>query len=499
MIVHRSVCLCAALLLAVMTGGLAPTGPAAAQHRGVTVEAASPVLEQLDLGRAYALIIGNNQYRNLPVLQTAVSDAAAVAELLRSRYEFSDVRLLLNATRADILNALNRYRRDLEPEDRLLIYYAGHGHLDREAEQGYWLPVDADQDLIVNWISNASITDFAKAMVARHVMIVADSCYSGALTRSGDTDVRSAPGGDRLAWLTRVAARRARTALVSGGLEPVVDGGRNGHSVFAGAFLSVLRENKDLLDGQSLFDRLKGRVVASAEQTPSYRNIRHAYHEGGDFIFAPKVEPAGRSTSRVEAAPQPCMLAWQAISGSRERLDFEVFLRAFPNCPMAPFAEARLAGLKPEERVAAVAAPERQGAAIKPGPTPQTRPAPQRQQIAKLSEEPASVEGRWKGVFKFTADRGRTFSFVAEFDVNNGRIGEWLDASNVEGWTRGPADGWKLDMTVDPSGKIVNGRLWTADSFYNYGLAGTLRRATGNREGSYSTTSWTVEVTSTRE
>lgn len=343
---HRAAGLLALVLLLV-------AGPLLAQTRGVTVQAAGPSANAIELGSAYALIIGNNQYRHLPVLQTAVSDAAAVAELLRTRYDFTDVELLLNATRAEILSALNRYRRDLEPDDRLLIYYAGHGQLDREAERGYWLPIDAAQDNDIDWISNARITDLLKAMLARHVMVVADSCYSGALTRSVEAQPR--PASDRQAWLSRMAASRARTALVSGGLEPVVDGGRNGHSVFASAFLDVLRENDDFLDGQSLFDRLKGRVVVNAAQTPAYGNVRFAYHEGGDFIFAPRGGSASTSRTGSDAEPAaadrsgtPCLLVWQGIADSERRSDYEAFLRAYPDCPMVPIARARLANLPPD-------------------------------------------------------------------------------------------------------------------------------------------------------
>ena len=157
-------------------------------------------------------------------------------------------------------------------------------HLDRQAERGYWLPVDAEEDDNTNWISNAHISDTLKAMAAHRVLIIADSCFSGSLTRGAELGVREPRNAD---WLARIAAKRSRTVLASGGLEPVVDGGRNGHSVFASALLEVLRENDSIMDGQTLFDRLKGRVVVNAEQTPSYGDIRLAYHEGGDFILLP--------------------------------------------------------------------------------------------------------------------------------------------------------------------------------------------------------------------
>jgi len=82
--------------------------------------------------------------------------------------------------------------------------------------------------------------------------------------------------------------KRARTALVSGGLEPVADSGREGHSVFANAFLAALRANPDVMDGQALYDAIKRPVVLNADQTPQYSDIRRAGHDGGDFIFVRK-------------------------------------------------------------------------------------------------------------------------------------------------------------------------------------------------------------------
>jgi ankyrin repeat protein/uncharacterized caspase-like protein len=237
----------------------------------------------IDFGRYEALVIGVNNYTDLRPLQTAVNDAIAVAQLLDHMYGFT-VTLLTNATRAEIISALDSLRMRLGERDNLLIYYAGHGVLDTGEGRGYWLPVNARQDSRVHWLSNTTITDALKAMPARHVLVVADSCYAGALMR-GIEVVEQQRHSDREAYVARLIEKRSRTVLTSGGLEPVLDSGGGQHSVFAKAFLTVLQENADILEGQQLFSALRRPVMVNSAQTPEYSDIRYAGHEGGDFLF----------------------------------------------------------------------------------------------------------------------------------------------------------------------------------------------------------------------
>lgn len=252
------------------------------------------VRKAADFGQYHALVIGNEEYLNLPKLKTAKADANAVAEVLRDRYGFK-VTLIRDATRYDILSALNGMRAQLTDEDNLLVYYAGHGELDKVNMRGQWLPVDAERDSTANWISNVAITDILNSMNARHVMVVSDSCYSGALTRSSLATLDAGLSDDkRAAWLAALASKRSRTALTSGGLAPVLDAGGGGHSVFAGAFLDVLGSNTNVLEGQRLFQELSARVTYAArnyqfEQLPQYAPIKFAGHEAGDFFLVPNL------------------------------------------------------------------------------------------------------------------------------------------------------------------------------------------------------------------
>jgi hypothetical protein len=246
-----------------------------------------------ELGTYHALVIGNNDYRLLRPLRTAVFDAQEVAKVLQEQYGFS-VTLLLNANRYEILSALNALRARLGENDNLLIYYAGHGTLDRVNQRGHWLPIDAEPGSPANWISNISVTDILNATAVHQLLVVADSCYSGAMTRSAVPRLDGALDPQaRVQAITSMARKRSRLLLTSGGVEPVVDTAGGPHSPFAQSFLEILRANHGVLPAQELFRRLQVQVMTTVKgldvrQVPEYAPIRFAGHEAGDFFFARK-------------------------------------------------------------------------------------------------------------------------------------------------------------------------------------------------------------------
>lgn len=249
--------------------------------------------DNLKLGQYYALVIGNNNYKNFSKLQTAVSDAKETAALLKNKYGYQTT-LLLNANRYTLLSELNRLRSELTEKDNLLVYYAGHGELDRLNQRGYWLPIDAERTNTANWISNVAISDIFNATAAKHVMVVADSCYAGTLSSSSVArSTLDMPPEAHAEWVKVMAKTRARTVLTSGGVAPVLDGGGGNHSVFANAFLEVLRDNKGLLEGYGLYrqvlEKMRTRSMAvEIDQVPDYAPIKHAGHEAGEFFFSSK-------------------------------------------------------------------------------------------------------------------------------------------------------------------------------------------------------------------
>jgi tetratricopeptide (TPR) repeat protein len=287
------------------TQPVAPTRPAAspvvapvakdtqesAPRRGLAPEEglqAQPAMQPV--GRYFALVIGINDYTYAPKLKTAVKDSEDVASLLRQQYGF-ETRVLTNATREQIIHALSDYRRTLKENANLLVYYAGHGFYDKDADKTYWLPADAEMHDTTNWIIADEITTDIKVIPARHILIISDSCYSGGITRSVDLAFTPQEQGR---YLEKMMAGKSRTLMSSGGLEPVSDEGGGGHSVFAGALLRGLSAEEDTtFSAESLFEEfIRVSVAGQSEQTPQYNVIRNSGHDSGDFVFI-RAHPKG--------------------------------------------------------------------------------------------------------------------------------------------------------------------------------------------------------------
>ena len=110
-------------------------------------------------------------------------------------------------------------------------------------------------------------------------MVVADSCYSGTLTRGIKIEKRVTD------YVREVVGKKARIVMSSGGLEPVEDGGTGNNSPFASALLKALTRSGEVLTATSLFKQIQRPVQLNADQTPVFADIRKAGHDGGDFLF----------------------------------------------------------------------------------------------------------------------------------------------------------------------------------------------------------------------
>lgn len=256
-------------------------------QRGV-VDATSQPLAAKAPAQYYALVIGINDYKKVHKLQTPIADATEIERILKKYYGFRTT-LLKDATRDQIRTSLNWYRRNLSPNSNLLIYYAGHGILD--SGEAYWVPVDGSADDNIEWISADDITTAVRSIPAKHVLVISDSCYSGAIIADDGTTRslgRVMTPRDQVAYLARLDGAKSRNWMASGTKEPVADDGAPGHSIFAAALIQGLTQTKEdqFGAGDLFWGYVRRRVAGHSTQLPQYGLIRNSGDDMGDFIFS---------------------------------------------------------------------------------------------------------------------------------------------------------------------------------------------------------------------
>ncbi len=102
-----------------------------AQNRGIgLVQPNRPEFSNF-YDHSYALVIGINKYDNVERLKYATNDAKSIASMLQTNFGFDPdkISLLLDskADRGSIMRAFDRLRRDSKNDDRVFVFFAGHG------------------------------------------------------------------------------------------------------------------------------------------------------------------------------------------------------------------------------------------------------------------------------------------------------------------------------------------------------------------------------------
>jgi formylglycine-generating enzyme required for sulfatase activity len=243
---------------------------------------------------SYALVIGISDYtEGWPKLPGVKSDVKAVKEVLQ-KIGFKVI-FLEDPDRRELEDALKNFVLDygLAPENRLLIYYAGHGYThkpnyasdDPEEWMGYLVARDAPiaNNNLANFFKNSltmrTIENTALSIESKHAIFIFDSCFSGSifgLSRGIPQDIQ-----ERI-------ARPVRQFITSGTADQVVPD----ISIFRRQFISALEGEADrnqdgYVTGSELGLFLEETVtnLSRRSQTPRYGKILNRFLNKGDYVF----------------------------------------------------------------------------------------------------------------------------------------------------------------------------------------------------------------------
>jgi len=262
-----------------------------------------------------ALVVGINNYANASPLSYAVSDASEVRRILTDELGFPSENITYltdaEATKSAILKAYLRFAsEDIDIDERLLVFYAGHGHTKTgsRGEIGYLVPFDANPSDLSTLIRWDDLTRNAELIRSKHILFIMDACYGGlALTRNLQ------PGSMR--FLKDMMLRQSRQVLTAGKADEVVadsGGPIPNHSVFTGHLIEGLlgkaATTEGIITASGLMAYVYGKVAndKNSNQTPHY-----GYFDGdGDFIInAPNLSelerPDDKDIDRLITVPYP--------------------------------------------------------------------------------------------------------------------------------------------------------------------------------------------------
>ena len=233
--------------------------------------------------KSWFLGIGIDQYKNFEPLTNAVRGLNELKKVLTKDYDIDDdcIVTLTNkqATKENIIDTFDDLGNRINPGDKLLIYYSGHGHLNSKLDLGYWTPVDAKPKKASSFIPNSTVRDYIKSIKAKHILLISDSCFSGSFFMQGA--FRSSRALNELDNLA------SRWAICSGRHdEKVYDGIPGENSPFTQSLLNFLRNNSsDCINISKLSDHVIEETAANYEQLPDGRPMFGVGHQGGQYIF----------------------------------------------------------------------------------------------------------------------------------------------------------------------------------------------------------------------
>lgn len=254
----------------------APIAPVGAGQKPATTE------------RRVALVVGNSKYRSVPVLPNPGQDAAAIADTLRA-VGFQDVRLVTDATRDSLVEALKSFADAADGADWAVIYYAGHGM--EMAGENYLVPVDAklatDRDVAFEAVALTQVMGATEGAHKLHLVIL-DACRDNPFANQIKRTVASRSIGRGLAQvepdsgtLVVYAAKHGQVAL----------DGDGAHSPFVTALIKRMQTPR--IEIRKLFDLVRDDVMAATDrrQQPfSYGSVPGSE----DFYFVSASQNAAR-------------------------------------------------------------------------------------------------------------------------------------------------------------------------------------------------------------
>ena len=251
-------------------------------------------------GKNYLLAIAIDAYSEedgISKLSNCVKDAKDLKEVLQQRFGFLEENTITifdqEATLENINTQLDKLTSRVTPNDKIIVYFSGHGFYKKHLKEGYLIPVDGRKGASWGYLSNANFLTYIRSIDSFHTFLIIDSCFSGSLFATKDIEY---------AYSDRSNMFPSRWGLTAGQIEKVSDGYHGENSPFANSIITFLKTtDKRKIPVSELIQYVKTTTARNSGQTPMGGAMSNMEDKGGEFVFhltengtVPLKEPLGK-------------------------------------------------------------------------------------------------------------------------------------------------------------------------------------------------------------
>ena len=384
-----------------------------------------------------ALVIGINNYLEIPKLEKAVGDAQAIGQTLSSLgYQ---VTTALDMDRRGLNLALSKLYASVEPGDTVLVHYSGHGV--QIENDNYLLPADvpAPTDGNAELLKSESLrlltlieTLGQKGAGAR--ILIIDACRDNPFATGGKRSI----GGTR--GLANVATDKGTFIMYSAGagqaaLDRLGESDVTTTSVYTRVLLSRLKDPtiklRDL--AASVRDEVEkmGKSVGHDQRPAYYDDLPADFSLAPSSGVTPKTDPVVSSPPVVEPPKQTnydeARQAWDAVKDQTSPAPFEMVAARYPGTLYGDLASARAKELRDAQK-------QKEKQKVKPTPPPATETEVVAVEPPKQKPKPAptrSANLRWAVILgSFPKSQASAARSRMKSARNNGFDAVLIDTSN---------------------------------------------------------------------
>ncbi len=342
------------------------------------------------LAARHALLIGNDSYQAVPVLQNARADADAMSQALRKAgYQ---VVVAHDRTLKQMKDDVRQFKAKVRGGDEVVVFYSGHGV--QIEGMNYLLPVDVRADsadqVKDDGLALSKLLDDLRAQKPAFTLAVVDACRDNPFTSTG-----RAIGGR---GLTGVAGASGQMVIYSAGegqqaLDRLGDADPVRNGVFTRVFIKEMESPGVPID--QVARRVREQVNALA-QSVKHEQVPAIYDQviGQFFFYQPQAQVPAPSVKVAQNDPEAEnveLLFWESVKDSRDVEELKAYLEKYPNGNFSGLAKARIRSIEQKSGTLAAQREAERIAAEK--------------EKQRLAEEQAKVEAAQREAQRIAAEK----------------------------------------------------------------------------------------------